>query len=200
MSRGGGIGRDAREGPVRQRYTKELLEGIAKDCVSVAGVLRKLGVAQAGGTHAHISRKLKAFQIDISHFLGQGANRGPNHKGSQKLPWQQVLILRTQGWRQKAHVLRRALLESGRTYSCEGLKCPVEGTWLGKPLILHVDHKNGNWLDDRPDNLELLCPNCHCQTPNYCGSKGLSDRISVARQSHAYRLRKKGPVVEQADT
>jgi len=53
------------------KYTKETLEMAVKDCVSVAGVLRKLGLKEAGGTHSHISRRIQRFGIDTSHFLGQ---------------------------------------------------------------------------------------------------------------------------------
>lgn len=181
---------------MRRRYTKALLEAAAKDCVSIAGVLRKLGVPQAGGTHAHISRKLKAFQIDTSHFLGQGANRGSGHKGPRKLPSEEVLVLRTHGTRQKAHILRRALLESGRAYRCGGAGCQVQGEWLGRPVVLHVNHRNGNWLDDRAENLEFLCPNCHSQTANYCRGREWAELTSRAKYCRELRKRQRGPVAE----
>ncbi len=178
------------------KYTKETLETAVKDCVSVAGVLKKLGLKEAGGTHSHISQRIQRFGIDTSHFLGQRANSGPNHKGPRKTPWQEVLVLRESGQRQKAHVLRRALIESGREYKCEVEGCLMKGSWLGKPIMLHINHKNGNWLDDRPENIEFTCPNCHSQTSNYCGSKGFAEIASGAKLSQAYRNRKKGPVAE----
>lgn len=72
----------------------------------------------------------------------------------------------------------------------------MKGSWLGKPIMLHVNHKNGNWLDDRPEYIEFICPNCHSLTSNYCGSKGLAEIASGAKLSQAYRKRKKGPVAE----
>jgi hypothetical protein len=183
-------------GSAAMKYTKEILQEAVKDSISVAGVLRKLGLAQAGGTHSHIARRIKALGIDTAHFLGQAANQGQRHRGRAKIPWHDVLVLRRMGKRQDAYRLRRALLEMGREYRCQGKGCSLESEWLGRRLVLHVNHKSGNWLDDRPENLEFLCPNCHSQTGNYCGTKGLCDLTSVARAARFYRLRKKGPVAE----
>ena len=34
---------------------------------------------------------------------------------------------------------------------------------MGRSLTLDVDHKNDDWLDDRLENLQFLCPNCRSQ-------------------------------------
>lgn len=41
--------------------------------------------------------------------------------------------------------------------------------WNEKPIVLELDHKNGNSRDNRIENLRLLCPNCHSQTPTFRG-------------------------------
>ena len=34
-------------------------------------------------------------------------------------------------------------------------------------IPLQVNHIDGEWKNCRPENLELICPNCHSLTPNY---------------------------------
>lgn len=59
--------------------------------------------------------------------------------------------------------LRRYLFET------RGEKCEVCGIidWNGKPITFEIDHIDGNPYDDSPDNLRLICPNCHSQTDTY---------------------------------
>jgi Zn finger protein HypA/HybF involved in hydrogenase expression len=45
-------------------------------------------------------------------------------------------------------------------------KCEVCGL-DGKELTLELHHINGNHFDNRIENLQILCPNCHSKTPNY---------------------------------
>lgn len=116
--------------------------------------------------HAHISRRLKHYDIDTSHFLGRGHRRG---KPSQnRLTPDQVLVKRARGSnRMKPATLRRALLEIGVPYRCAA--CGLTSEWQGRPLVLHIDHINGDYEDCRRENLRFLCPNCHTQTASWAG-------------------------------
>jgi hypothetical protein len=60
--------------------------------------------------------------------------------------------------------LRRYLLATqGRCAHCGWAeRHPVTGK-----LPLHVDHVDGDFRNNRPENLRLLCPNCHALTPTY---------------------------------
>lgn len=165
---------------MRRKYTKEILAPIVKESLSISEVLRKLGLAVAGGTHYYISNIIKEYKLDTSHFLGSRANSGSNHKGGpSKRPPNDILVLRSVGYRAKTKHLVRALKEIGRSYVCE--VCGNKGIWNKKLLMLQVNHINGNWLDDRLENLQFLCPNCHSQTPGWCrrlDSKCLKRRSS----------------------
>src|SRR5690349_14690166 len=103
-------------GRTRRKYTEEILRDAVARSTSVAGALRVLGLNEAGGTHAHISRTIKAFGIDTSHFGG-----GPHLNGSAKrrLKPEQILVRLVPGSRrQRPQMLHRALTELGRPYAC----------------------------------------------------------------------------------
>src|ERR1700735_3617820 len=150
---------------MKTKYTKEVLQTAVNNSISMAGVLRALGIRISGGMHALVSRNIKEFGLNTSHFLGKGANRGPNHKGGTKID---SLVLRMENQpRTKGQVLRRALLREGTEDVCA--KCGQGPMWNGKVLTLSPDHLNGKFWDNRKENLELLCPNCHSQTETFCG-------------------------------
>ncbi len=74
--------------------------------------------------------------------------------------------------RQKSHLLRRALIESGIQYKC--FICVID-KWLGKDINLEIDHINGDSFNNSLENLRCLCPNCHSQTETF-GYKGINTR------------------------
>lgn len=47
-------------------------------------------------------------------------------------------------------------------------KCGIN-EWLGKPIILELEHKDGNHFNNDRENLEMLCPNCHSMTDTWRG-------------------------------
>lgn len=49
-------------------------------------------------------------------------------------------------------------------------ECGCGEVWNGKKITLPIDHIDGNWRNNSPNNLRPLCPNCHSQTDTF-GSK-----------------------------
>lgn len=159
----------------KMKYSKDLLEPIVKESTSISEVVRKLGLALAGGTNSHLKRLFKKFEIDTSHFRGKGNNYGKKHKGGYaKLVWQDVLVYdRHMGRKENVWLLKRALLECGAPEKCE--ECGMGTEWNGKSIVLSIDHRNGNPLDNRPGNPRFLCPNCHSQTPTF-GTRNINKK------------------------
>ena len=55
-------------------------------------------------------------------------------------------------------------LAEQRGYACE---CCGISKWNGKNIVLECDHIDGNHKNNVPNNLRLICPNCHSQTDTY---------------------------------
>lgn len=62
-------------------------------------------------------------------------------------------------------VERRA--SSNLVSSTERRKNCGNKTWMGETLPLEVHHKDGNKRNNKLENLEILCPNCHSLTDTY---------------------------------
>lgn len=169
----------------RIKYTKEILEDVVKKSISVTDVLKYFGLKRAGGTHNHISKKIKDFNIDTSHF-----RRFHLEGGFNKKTYREILILRTYGQRTATHLLVRSLKEAGIEYKCSNIKCDILDTWNDKKIVLQVDHINRNWLDNRIENLKFLCPNCHSQTRTF-GGKKFTDSKCINCKTIIYRTSKR---------
>ncbi len=81
--------------------------------------------------------------------------------------------------------LKRFLIEEIGEYCFE---CGQGNEWNGKPLVLQLDHIDGNSDNNFPENLRLLCPNCHTQTDTY-SSKGNGSKYKKDTKRNEY-LRK----------
>ncbi|MEU6910259.1 HNH endonuclease signature motif containing protein [Streptomyces coeruleorubidus] len=147
------------------KWTRDVLEGAVAASTNMCEVLGHLGLEVVGGHHTHISRRIKAYGIDTSHF------QMPTRRGKPWRPRTPEAFLVEQPADRARRVpsdrLRWAMTVSGVAERCA--LCGMEAVWRGQPLPLEVDHINGRWRDNRIENLRFLCPNCHSTTDNYRG-------------------------------
>jgi hypothetical protein len=149
------------------RWTREVLEEAVAASTNMFDVLRRLGVELVGGQHTHISRRIKAFNIDTSHFAVPSWTERMRDNQRRRAP-EEIFVENTSAHprRVRSSRLKSGMLEVGVKEQCA--LCELK-TWFGDPMPLEVDHIDGDWRNNRIENLRLICPNCHSATNTYRG-------------------------------
>ncbi|GGQ53153.1 MULTISPECIES: HNH endonuclease signature motif containing protein [Streptomyces] len=150
------------------KWTRQILEPVVARSSSVNDVLRRLGLDPVGGHHTHISRRIKAYGLDTSHFTPVVRTERQRYNQRRQTA-EEILVAQepAHARRVPGSRLKRAMREMGVEERCA--LCGVEAVWRGKPLSLEVDHIDGDWRNNRIENLRILCPNCHSTTDTYRG-------------------------------
>jgi 5-methylcytosine-specific restriction endonuclease McrA len=111
----------------------------------------------------------RAFGMANRTFT-DAVRRGDIVTRPQAIPIQDLFVA---GPRRNRWHLKTRLLNSGlKERRCE--RCGID-QWCEAPISLELHHVNGDGHDNRLENLQLLCPNCHSQTDNW-GGRGKARR------------------------
>lgn len=156
-----------------EHFTKEDIAQFLKESYSERAFVMKMGYAGAGGNvHTVVLAIQKKYpDLDFSHFTGQSWNKGKTKAedsriaGQEKYSLEEIFIENSPVSQKvlRGYVERHHILE----YKCTC--CGCNGHWQDGEIALELHHINGINTDNRIENLQYLCPNCHALTDNYRG-------------------------------
>jgi transposase-like protein len=160
----------------REEYYIKLI----RESESLIEVCRKAGIVATTGNYDTLKRVIRDNNIDISHFKRQGGSSTTSRTTLEYL---------VKGSKVSSFKLKNRLLREGyKEYKCE--KCK-NTEWYGKPIPLELHHINGDNTDNRLENLQILCPNCHSFTDTYGGkNQKLNKRKELSNEEKDEIIRK----------
>ena len=139
----------------------KLLRANAKSCRNMYELCLKLGIESIGGNTYREIKKI-AQENNITLIFNHKAKIVTGKKENI-----QISDLLIDGSNIKSNALKEKLIECG--YKERKCECCGRSEWNGKSIPLELHHINGKHDDNRIDNIQILCRNCHGQTDNFCG-------------------------------
>lgn len=157
------------------KYTKEQVERAINRSRSIRDVMHHLGMSVDNGHYRVIHYYAKLYGLELPKADPKARTR--RAVLASKIPDELYFAKNT------FHIgkaLRKRLLnDHGRQEMCA--ICGIGPEWNGKFLRLHVDHVDGDKLNNLLSNLRFLCPNCHSQTSTYSNNGGYGTRYSYCK-------------------
>ena len=149
----------------KRSWTKIDLKIAVKNSTSIRQVLQKLNLREAGGNYTQINHAIKDYALCINHFTGKGWSKGLTGIGKPFILIDKILVKNS---RFQSHKLKKRLFKEGfKKPKCE--ECGWAKTSIDGRIPIELDHINGDHMDNRIENLRILCPNCHSLKPTHRG-------------------------------
>jgi hypothetical protein len=150
----------------RRPYSDADITEAVSSSFSISQVLRRLRLSPTGSNYVAIQEHFRRLGLDTSHFTGKAYLKGKHNPFTAKRPFSDILV-RDSTYRAMSRLKDRLLRAGLLVNRCQ--RCGCDPIWQGDPLVLVLDHINGDRADHRLENLRLLCPNCNSQQPTFAG-------------------------------
>ena len=151
----------------KSAYTDESLIEVCSKLSNYSQILLHFNIKNAGGNYYTLKKNIKRLNIDISHFTINGNKRCQNNN-NKKYELGDYIEGNTK-WH--SHALRLKLISLGlKTHCCEGCGLSEWTDFITKEvkkIPIDLDHIDGNKDNNKLENLRILCPNCHRNTPTH---------------------------------
>lgn len=172
---------------MRHKFSDDDFIDAIKSSFSISGTLIKLGLSPTGGGYKSFHIRVKNLNIDTSHFTGEAHLKGKTHSWSPRITLDELLVINSN---KAFHSSFKQRLINENLLINHCYKCGLKDFWNDEPIVLQIDHINGDHFDHRIENLRLLCPNCHSQTATFC-SKNYNGNSPKIKKSEYKQVEKK---------
>lgn len=150
---------------------QEAIKEAIRTSTSISEVLKKIGIKDLRNNRMNFFTACKVLQVEVPKFSRKkcsvvniwNCDKVLKDFSNSKIPLP------------SNSTLKRYYLEAVYPNANNCNVCNLSTTWENKPLVLQLDHIDGNKKNNLLSNLRLLCPNCHSQTDTY-----------VRRNKHSY--------------
>jgi hypothetical protein len=144
-----------------EKLTKDELIILIENSKSIKEILLKIGYKNTGTYLYNVfNNLLKKYDINDPKYKPRPSNIDyKNYELNE-------IFIENSNFKNRNSIKKKLLKYKILEYKCA--KCSISN-WLDHPITLQLEHKNGINNDNRIENLEFLCPNCHSQTSTYCG-------------------------------
>lgn len=172
----------------KANWSKENLSKIVSESYSQAEVIKALGLKPAGGSYSQLRKYISKYNLDTSHFTGSLWHSNPKLSNEDKKLNSLEDILQ-ENTNYSSDRLKKRLIDIG--YKLAKCECCGNSEWNGKEIPLELHHIDGNHYNNKLENLQILCCNCHAQTDNYRTRNKNANKEDIPRISSHKTLKMK---------
>lgn len=166
-----------------ENLPKETLETAIEASNTWSDLLRGIGVYDKHGKLTpYLKQRLDILNVDYSRLnnpLNRLTNRKHRTNKYTKAPDSEVFVYNSEY--APATIRKRYFQGKYTEYKCS--ICGLEPYWNGAPLVLTLDHIDGNTDNNTISNLRWICPNCDRQLPTYAGRNKKREKIVLPKKT-----------------
>ena len=167
---------------MKREYAIDKLIENADKCVNMLDLCHKMGIENVGGEDY---KEVKDLAKELGIELKFSYKRNTTLKMDNRKRELKTILVENSKYKNATTLKERLIKEGIKEYICERCK---NTEWEGKPIPLQIHHINGVHNDNRIENIQLLCPNCHSLTDTYAGKN--ANRVNNTKYSNQISRKK----------